>query len=384
MVGPVGFLLYLFLRAATSIGSGTWDKVESPQQKGEGAKHEASMGLVRIAHGIRFVRQALAQALAMNRPLTVSALLMIVVFAATLVGMLVDHRVITGAPAWLKPAKFALSISIYCFTLVWLLGFVENRPRLVRLIANVTVAGVLAEMVIIIAQAARGTTSHFNLSTPLNASLWLAMGTFIVFVWAMNLLLAALLAFQPMPDRAFALSVSLGVLISAVDMGEAFQMTKPTSAQVAAIVAHGPRIVGAHSVGIADGGPGLPVVGWSTVGGDLRVAHFVGLHALQILPLLGWLFTRKRRPFAHLAESQQLALVWTSGLAYFGLVLLLMWQALRGQPLIHPDFQTLVAASLLGAGVAVAVFFITIRPCMARKTARQSAAVKLIPFQEQV
>jgi len=384
MVGPVGFLLYLFLRAATSIGSGTWDKVESPQQKGEGAKHEASMGLVRIAHGIRFVRQALAQASAMNRPLTVSALLMIVVFAATLVGMLVDHRVITGAPAWLKPAKFALSISIYCFTLVWLLGFVENRPRLVRLIANVTVAGVLAEMVIIIAQAARGTTSHFNLSTPLNASLWLAMGTFIVFVWAMNLLLAALLAFQPMPDRAFALSLRLGVLISAVGMGVAFLMTKPTSAQVAAIVAHGPRIVGAHSVGIADGGPGLPVVGWSTVGGDLRVAHFVGLHALQILPLLGWLFTRKRRPFAHLAESQQLALVWTSGLAYFGLVLLLMWQALRGQPLIYPDFQTLVAASLLGAGVAVAVFFITIRPCMARKTARQSAAVKLIPFQEQV
>jgi len=380
MVGPVGFLLYLLLRTVASTNFGTRDKVERPHQTGEDTEHEASAGSVRAARGGTFVSQTLTRALAMSRPLTLSALLMIVVFAATLVGMLVDQRAITGAPAWLKPAKFAISISIYCFTLVWLLGFVENRPRLVRLIANVTVAGVLAEMAIIIAQAARGTTSHFNLSTPLNASLWLAMGTFIVFVWAMNLLLAALLTFQRMPDRAFALSLRLGVFISTVGMGVAFLMTRPNGAQLATIEAHGPRIVGAHGVGIADGGPGLPVVGWSTVGGDLRVAHFVGLHALQILPFLGWLFTRRRWPFAHFAESQRLALVWTSGLAYFGLVLLLTWQALRGQPLIHPDFQTLVAASLLAAGVAVAVLFITIRPCMTRKRTRQSEAVQPIPI----
>jgi hypothetical protein len=180
MIGPVGFLLYLVIRAFAPAEVATGDQVEHSAQRGKETKQGESTGLVHILRGARFVRNALTQAWVMNRPLTVSALLMIAVFAATLGGMLVDHRVITGAPVWLKPAKFAISISVYCFTLVWLLGFVENRPRLVGLIANVTVAGVLAEMVIIVAQAARGTTSHFNLSTPLNASLWMAMGTFIV------------------------------------------------------------------------------------------------------------------------------------------------------------------------------------------------------------
>src|SRR5262249_54694684 len=377
----VGFLVYLFLRASAPANFETDETVHSSEQTGRETEQGASAGLAQMTRGAaRFVRSALTQALAMNRPLAVSALLMIVVFSATLVGMFVDHRLITGAPVWLKPAKFAISISVYCFTLVWLLGFVENRPRLVRLITNVTVAGVLAEMVIIVAQAARGTTSHFNLSTPLNASLWMAMGTFIVFVWAMNLLLAALLIFQRLPDRAFALSLRLGVLISAVGMGVAFLMTKPTGPQQAAIAAHGPRIVGAHSVGIADGGPGLPVVGWSTVGGDLRVPHFVGLHALQVLPLLGWLFTRRRGILSRLVENQRLALVWPSGLAYLGSVLLLVWQALRGQPLIHPDFKTLVAASLLTAGLAVAISFITIRSRIASKAARRSASGKAVPI----
>lgn len=381
MIGPVGFLLYLALCAFAPANFQTQDKVESFQRPGEEAEQKAAGERGQIAGlASSLVRKSITRALAMNRPLTISGLVMLLVFAATLVGLVVDHRVITGVPAWLKPAKFAISISIYCFTLVWLLGFVAGRPRQVRLIANVTVVSLLVEMAIIVTQAARGTTSHFNLSTPLNASLWVAMGIFILFVWAMNLLLAILLMFQRMPDRAFALSLRLGVLISAVGMGVAFLMTTPTSAQLAVIAAHGPRVVGAHSVGVADGGPGLPIVGWSTVGGDLRVGHFVGLHALQILPFLGWLFTRKRGRFARLVESQRLALVWTSGLAYLGSVLLLVWQALRGQPLTHPDVKTLLVASLLTAGVAVAVFLITLRPCIASRKARRSAPVNPIPI----
>lgn len=319
----------------------------------------------------------LRSAFAANPALTFLAVTMLIAFVATLLGIFVDHRVITGAPAWLKPAKFAISVSIYCFTFVWMLSFVENRTRLVRLVANVTAASLIVEMVVILTQAARGTTSHFNQTTPLNTALWFAMGAFIVIVWAMNLLLAILLLLQRMPDRAFAWSLRLGLLISGIGMAIAFFMVTPTPEQAARIAGgYGPRIVGAHSVGVADGGPGLPVFGWSTVGGDLRVAHFVGLHALQVLPFLGWLLTKRKGVLAFLTARDRLAVVWTAGVAYLGLVLMLTWQALRGQSLVHPDTKTLAAASSLAATFAISML-ITVLRVRKRLRRRQAFALAL-------
>jgi uncharacterized membrane protein len=167
---------------------------------------------------------------------------MLLTLAATLVGLLFDPRVITGAPAWLKPAKFAVSIAIYCFTLLWLLTFVRGRPRLVRPVAWATAVALGMEMVIIAAQVVRGTTSHFNVATPLDSALWEAMAFFVVVVWVMNLLTAVLLLVQRMPDPAFAWSLRLGVLVSFVGMSVAFLMTTETperarAAEVAGISA---------------------------------------------------------------------------------------------------------------------------------------------------
>jgi hypothetical protein len=332
------------------------------------------------------LRHLLQRAFAANPALTMLGGTMLITFLVTLVGVFVDHRAITGAPAWLKPAKFAISVSIYCFTFVWLLGFVEKRPRLVRVVANVTVVSFIVEMIVIIAQAARGTTSHFNLTTPLNSFLWFTMGAFIVLVWTMNLLLAVMLLLQRMPDRAFAWSLRLGVLISSIGMAAAFLMVTPTPEQAAAIAgSYGPRIVGAHSVGVADGGPGLPLVGWSTVGGDLRVAHFVGLHALQVLPFVGWLLTRRRSVLALLAANERLSLVWTTGSAYLGLVLLLIWQALRGQSVISPDAKTIAAAGALAAGVATSILIIVV-PVLNRnrRTRVLKSAIQILSHEEDV
>ncbi len=334
MLGPFGFLIYLVLRALAISREASKGSTETSSTRGN--SNQPSINRTYLGLQTQDASKTILQrAWLTNRPLTLLGVAMILAFLAALAGILLDHRVITGAPAWLKPAKFAISVSLYCFTFVWLLGFVKTRPRLARFAANVTAVSFIVEMTVILMQAARGTTSHFNLTSPLNTFLWLSMGAFIVVVWTMNL-------------RPFAWSLRLGLLVSLVGMAGGFFMVRPTHEQLVAIAAnHGPRIVGAHSVGVADGGPGLPVVGWSTAGGDLRVAHFLGIHAMQILPFFGWFVARRRNWFAYFNEIHRLALVCTVGFAYLGIVLLLLWQALRGQSVIHPDVQTLTVGAVL-------------------------------------
>ena len=193
-------------------------------------------------------------------------------------------------------------------TLLWLLRFVEGCRWLVRLTSAAIAVALFVEMAIIALQAAHGTTSHFNVGTPLATALRQTMGAMIV-VWLMTPLVAVLLLRQRLPDPAVAWGLPLRRLISLLGMATAFPMTQPTAAQIAEARASGQRLMvaGAHTVGARDGGPGLPVVGWSTEAGDLRSAHFVGLHGLRPIPLAAWLVGR--RP---LGAGQRVTLVWTA------------------------------------------------------------------------
>ncbi|PZG16708.1 hypothetical protein C1I95_16910 [Micromonospora craterilacus] len=307
-------------------------------------------------HPLHLLRQAWAR----DKPLTLIGSAMVVLLVGTTFGLIADPRVITGAPAWLKPAKFAVSVAVYSFTLVWLLTYVTGRPRLVRLVSWATALALAVEMVLIVAAAATGTTSHFNVSTPTHATIWSVMAAAIVVVWLANLLVGLLLLRQRLLDRAFAWSLRLGVLVSAAGMGVAFLMTQPTAQQLQSARSGGDMTtVGAHSVGVADGGPGLPVVGWSTVGGDLRVAHFIGLHALQALPLLGLLIGRFGPRWLRVADRT--GLIWVASAGYLGVVGLTTWQALRGQSLVNPDQLTLGALAVLVTAVLVSTAAILAR-----------------------
>jgi hypothetical protein len=137
----------------------------------------------------------------------------------------------------------------------------------------------------------------------------------------------------------------------------AFFMTSPTPEQMSTMASAAPAFVGAHSVGVADGGPGLPLVGWSTTGGDLRVPHFFGLHAMQVVPAaalaLGALFP-------HLTQTRRVRLTWIVSLGYLALTLLLTWQALRGQSIVAPDALTLGALATLVSAAALAAW-VTLR-----------------------
>jgi hypothetical protein len=291
---------------------------------------------------------ALRRAWTTNKPLTAVSLAMAAVLAVAVVGLLADPTVITGAPAWLKPAKFAVSIAVYSFTFLWLLTHVRGHDRAVRLVSWVTAIAFAIEMALIAGATAAGTTSHFNVSSPLHVAVSAIMGSAIVAAWVANLGAGLLLLRQRFTDAAFAWSLRLGVAISAAGMGVAFLMTSPTPQQLAAAHAgSGLPVAGAHTVGAPDGGPGLPVVGWSTVGGDLRAPHFFGLHGLQVLPILGALLVRYAP--AWLTARDRVALVITAGLAYLSFVGLTTAQALRGQPLTRPDALTLAGLATIAA-----------------------------------
>ena len=118
-------------------------------------------------------------------------------------------------------------------------------------------------------------------------------------------------------------------------------MTVPNSQQLAQAHATGRLpIAGAHTVGAPDGGRGLPVTGWSADHGDLRIAHFLGMHGLQVLPLFAWWIAR--RP-ARPDQRTQRNLIFAAAASYLALFGLVLWQAFRGQSIAQPDGLSLAS-----------------------------------------
>jgi hypothetical protein len=283
-----------------------------------------------------------------HRPLFVLAVAMAVTAGVAVIGLFIDGRMITGLPLWDKPLKFAISVGIYALTFGWLFGQLRRGRRTAWWAGTVAAVFLGIEMVIIAGQALRFTTSHFNKSTPFDAALWSVMGSSIAVVWVATLVIAVVLFANPGPDPARNLAIRAGTVISLIGMLLGFLMTIPSTAQIQSK----DGIVGAHTVGSADGGPGLPLLGWSTVGGDLRIPHFVGMHALQLLPLLLIALEALSRRFVTLRDDAVRArLIGLAALGYAGLVAVVTWQALRGQSIVHPDGLTLLAL----AGVVLLV-----------------------------
>ena len=272
------------------------------------------------------------------------------IFAA-LVALLVDPRELTGAPLWMKPLKFAISVLIYSVTLSWLIGLVQRGRRVARMAGSVVAVFLAVEMVVIVGTAAVGVTSHFNAATPLATTLWAVMAGSIGVVWIASLAIAAVLFAANLGDRGRSVAIRAGFGIALVGMALGFLMTSPTAAQLDDFQG----IAGAHTVGVADGGPGLPLVGWSTVAGDLRIPHFVGMHALQVLPLLALaLELGGRRLRALQSERTRYRLLLVAVAAYAGALAVLTIQALLGQSIVQPTGGILIAEVALLLATAVA------------------------------
>jgi hypothetical protein len=291
-----------------------------------------------------------------SAPLTATAVLMLGALAIAATGLVVDDRLITGMPAWVKPAKFAASVAIYTATLAWIFTLLPEWPRTRRLVGWTTAVTLVLEIVLIYMQAFRGTSSHFNASTLFDGIVVGVMGAAILIQTIASVWVAVALWRQRFQDAALGWALRLGVTFTIVGAMTGGLMTRPTADQLEAARAGQPMtVMGAHTVGGPDGGAGIPGIGWSAEHGDLRIAHFVGLHAMQVLPIVAVVLARRRR----IAEIVRTRLVVTAAASYAGLFGILLTQALRGQSVMAPDaltVTTLTVWALATVAAAMAAF----------------------------
>ena len=287
-----------------------------------------------------------------HKPLMALAVASALVAIAATIGLLADPRELVGAPIWAKGLKFGVSILIYAVTWAWLIGQLQRFRRIAWWAGTVIAVTLIVELAIITLQIVRGHQSHFNNTNPFDEALWSIMGPAIAVLWLATLVAAVVLWFTPGRDLARTTAIRAGSLLSLVGLGLGFLMTTPTAMQLA----NYDGIIGAHTVGSTDGGPGLPILGWSTEHGDLRIPHFIGMHALQLIPLaLILIELASRRVAAFRSLRTRLGLVWTLTGVYAAVVALVTWQALRGQSIIAPDAATITAATAIVAAGAAGV-----------------------------
>lgn len=217
-----------------------------------------------------------------------------------------DQRELLGVSVWNKPIKFFISVSIYFWTMGWLMEDL-NQPKKVSRISLFIFLLLTGELIIITFQAIRGELSHYNISSYFNAALFQLMGIMIF----LNSVVAAWVLFlftkvKNIP-KGYLMGIQIGLIIFLIAGFEGFLMAGRLG----------------HTIGASDGQEGIFFLGWAKAYGDLRVFHFLGLHSIQVLSLIGWYFFRD--------QPRKIAVL---GLIYFLLSSSTLWMALEGKGLL--------------------------------------------------
>jgi hypothetical protein len=279
-----------------------------------------SLALPRSTHRLdgQGISRVVSETLRRQPPLAGAGLLLLAAMAPTLFAYLVEARTLYGINVWTKPLKFEASVALYFLTLAWFWGYLSPQlrdARAMRALAVVIAACGVLEVVYIAFQAGRGVSSHFNTATQLEGILFNLMGIAAVIMTAGSLVLAILIA----RSGAGALSP---VFRTSVIIGLALTFVLGTGAGIV-IAVNGGHWVG---TGASDAG-GLPIFGWARDGGDLRVGHFFGIHAMQVLPVFALLAER-------FVPHRAAAVLAAFTLAYTGLAVATLLQALAGRPFL--------------------------------------------------
>jgi hypothetical protein len=232
----------------------------------------------------------LPQAWRVSRGVTVLVVQNIFLLIISLGARVLDDSEANGVSVWDKPIKFSLSFLAFGPMLLWLFSRVTST-RIVRFGVGILGWSMVLEGSLIFMQSVRGVASHFNNTTPFNARVYSAMAAGVGIFALAGTIVGFVSARKNLGSDAIGLATKIAVPMMTFGAVIAFAMTVPKPGQVEA----GSKIVGSHTVSGVDGGAGLPLLGWSTKVGDLRVPHFIGLHSLQFVPLIALLLIALNR-----------------------------------------------------------------------------------------
>lgn len=214
-----------------------------------------------------------------------SAFLLLAFIPMTILALHMDTRILNDIPLWVKPLKFHISVPIHLLTFAILIRFLPQKARSsmwLSTLAFVSVAATIVEIILIDFQAARGVHSHFNFSSQFDGMIYAAMGIAAVLLTLPALILGVRFIFAPV-TKSFTPGFKLGTVLGLV-IGFILTMT---------IAGYMSSLPSGHWIDAPRTDMnGLPVVGWSRQGGDLRVPHFFATHLMQILPIAGFLLDK--------------------------------------------------------------------------------------------
>ncbi len=224
---------------------------------------------------------------------------------ATAIAWGFDDRTLRGAGIWIKPMKFMLSVGLLSLTTAWFIGHLPPAQQRTRAVAAMVVMVVGAgsfEVAYITLQAALGQASHYNQSDGFHAAMYALMGLGAIVLTASQPLLAWQIARHPnkaiAPAYRHAVIAGLGLtFVLGAGVGGMLSQMQPPDAST------------------------LPLLGWSFAGGDLRPAHFVGIHAEQFIPAAGLALAA-----LHVRRGERW--VWLMSVLYGAACLGLVFQAL--------------------------------------------------------
>jgi hypothetical protein len=245
------------------------------------------------------------------------AVAMVMASFATALLVLVDPRSFNGVSVWLKPWKFQVSLAIHLFTLALCAVPLAGSPGFARRLEGMSLVAVVAgvfEVAYITWRASRGEASHFNVATPFAGAMYTLMGIGAVMLTAC----AGWLGWRVLREPGLAHNT---LLRQGIGWGLVIGCALGTLSGAYVSAQTGHWVGGTPSDAVS-----VPVVGWSLDGGDLRVAHFFGLHAMQVLPLAAWALHRATAPARAVGAWRTFAAV------YVGWTVFTFWQALAGRP----------------------------------------------------